>query len=239
VKGLVVPQSGLTPEQQKAMYRDIAPLDTWTSGSELGHHPPPERPKIGDLVLTIRGELLKKYPNTLIYAQKAHLARDKNGNPSPSHKPVIHPVTTKAEMDAEIKFPLFTASVDPDIRFFGFDLTIKQALGADHPQAEGDDWGWYFIIAEIPGEPRFGMDIEFDPDDDSTTPITWNDLAWNNVSGTFLDPTAQPNAQIWNSLSAALRAQWGTHSADLASILFQRPVMIAVHAREMLENLHA
>ena len=61
------------------MYRDIAPLDTWTTPSVLGKHKPPERPKTGDLVLTIRGELLKKYPNTLIYAQKAHMARNKSG----------------------------------------------------------------------------------------------------------------------------------------------------------------
>jgi hypothetical protein len=239
VKGLVVPQTNLTPEQQKAMYRDIAPLDTWTTASELGHHPAPERPKTGDLVLTVRGELLKKYPNTLIYAQKAHLFKEPNGTPRPNHKPVIHEVTTKAEMDAEIRFPMFTAEVEPDIRFFGFDLTIPQAKGADHPAAENDDWGWYFIIAEIPGEPRFGMDIEFDPDDDSTTPISWNDLAWDNVSGAFVDPAVQPNAAIWNSLSAQLRAQWGSHSADLASILLQRPVMIAVHAREMLESFNA
>ena len=42
-----------------------------------------------------------------------------------------------------------------------------------------------------------------------------------------------------NLLSPALKAQWGRHAADMAAILFQRPVMVAVHAREMLETLDA
>ena len=65
------------------MYRDIVPIDTWTSTSDLGTHKPPQRPSTGDLVLTVRGELLKKYPNTLIYAQKAHMARNKSGTLDP------------------------------------------------------------------------------------------------------------------------------------------------------------
>jgi hypothetical protein len=239
VRGLVVPPPDptVTPEQLKAMYRDIIPIDRWTTASPLGAHKPPERPKTGDLVLTIRGELLKKYPNTLIYAQKAHMARNKSEALDPSLKPVILQIATEAEMDAEIRFPVFTAAVDPDIRFFGFDLTIAQAQGADDPQRESDEWGWYFMIQELPGEPRFGMDIKFDPD--PATPITWNDLSWVKMpAGSFVDPAVPPTPSFFNLLAADLKAQWGRHAADMASILFQRPVMIAVHAREMLESLN-
>jgi hypothetical protein len=47
VRGLVVPPTNptVTAEQIKAMYRDVAPLDTWTTPSPLGTHKPPERPK--------------------------------------------------------------------------------------------------------------------------------------------------------------------------------------------------
>ena len=242
VRGLIVPKPEPAPsvEELKAMYRDIAPIDTWTTASSLGTHRPPKRPQTGDLVLTIRGELLKKYPNTLVYAQKAHMARNKAGHLDASMKPVILPVQTEAEMNAEIRFPLFTAEVEPDIRFFGFDLTKASAMGKEDPKVESDDWGWYFVIQELPGEPRFGLDIEFDPDDDPTTPITWNDLSWENVpGGGFLNPAALPLPAFSNLLTPALRDQWGRHAADMASILFQRPVMIAVHAREMLEKLNA
>ena len=99
---------------------------------------------------------------TIIYAQKAHLFEDpKTGVPNPAKEPVIVEVATEAQMAAEIRFPLFKADVDPDYKFFGFDLTIDEARGADHPQAEADDWGYYFVIQQIPGEPRFGMDIAF------------------------------------------------------------------------------
>lgn len=242
VRGLLQPAPGGTEtvEQLKAKYRDIAPIDTWTTASNLGAHPPPQRPRTGDLVLTVRGELLKKYPNTLIYAQKAHMARNKKGDLDPSMKPVIRAIASEADMQAELRFPLFTAEVTPDIRFFGFNLTIAQARGADKPRTDTDDWGWYFIIQELPGEPRFGMDLAFDPDDDPDTPITWNDLAWDRMpAGAFVSPAALPLPAFFNQLSAELKAQWGHHAADMASILFQRPVMIAVHAREMLETLHA
>lgn len=241
VRGLVTPQPDATvsAEQIKAMYRDISPLDTWMTASTLGTHRPPERPSTGDLVLTIRGELLKKY-HTIVYAQKAHMARNRAGTLDPSLKPVIKAVATATEMATEIRFPLFTADVDPDLRFFGFDLTIQSAKGAERPQTDTDDWGWFFVLQEVPGEPRFGLDLAFDPDDDAATPITWNDLSWENLPpGVFLDPATPPVPRFFNLLAPDLKAKWGRHAADMASILFQRPVMIAVHAREMLESLSA
>jgi hypothetical protein len=58
-------------------------------------------------------------------------------------------------------------------------------------------------------------------------------------AGPFVNPATPPLPKFYNLLSAALKAQWGHHAADMASVLFQRPVMIAVHAREMLETLNA
>ena len=93
------------------------------------------------------------------------------------------------------------------------------------------------------------MDIAFDPDDDPSTPLTWDDLGWNNypdgarfistaIHPTATHPTATPPVpNLFNKLSAAEKAQWGRHSADMAAVLYQKPVMIAVHAKEMLEKL--
>jgi hypothetical protein len=82
------------------------------------------------------------------------------------------------------------------------------------------------------------MDVEFDPDDETATPITWNDLSWDRMPGSrFLSTAGPPIPSFLNLLAPALKAQWGRHSADMAAVLFQRPVMIAVHAREMLEEL--
>src|SRR5690606_23352221 len=138
-------------------------------------------------------------------------------------------VETQAQMFEEIKFPIFKADVKPDIKFFGFDLTLPEARGQETPQNESDDWGYYFVIQQIPGEPRFGMDIKFDPDEDSTTPITWDDLAWdkyNPVNG-FIDTQTKPGGGFVPGGSDNIN-QWGSNSALFAYILYQKPVMIAV-----------
>jgi len=218
--------------------KDITPHDTWPLSSRLGAHRNPLRPPGEQVVLTVRGDLLKKYPGTLIYAQKAHIARDADGHPQPTRDPVIAAVESEEDIENEIKFPVFKASVDPDIRFFGFDLSVEQANGDNDPQTESDDWGYFFVIQQLPGEPRFGMDITFSPDDDATTPITWNDLAWTLFADgqTFIDTSVPPSPFVPAGPGES-PGQWGSDSARMASILFQTPVMIAVHAREMLEGL--
>ena len=70
-------------------------------------------------------------------------------------------------MTAEIRFPLFTAEVDPDIRFFGFDLTSSRRRAPTTRARRTTTGAGTSSSRSFPGEPRFGMDIEFDPDDDN------------------------------------------------------------------------
>jgi hypothetical protein len=237
VKGIITNEGGLSAEALTEAWKDIVPIDTWPGASALGTHNRQHGKK--NLVLVVRGELLKKYPRTIIYAQRAHLYKDpKTGVPQPTHEPVIVEVQTAAQMQQEIRFPVFKAEIDPDYKFFGFELTIDEARGAEAPKAEGDDWGWYFVIQQIPGEPRFGMDIAFAPDDDPTTPLTWDDMAWDKYPAgkAFIETATRPVAGFVPAGADSL-AQWGTDSASMAYILYQKPVMIAIHAREMLDGL--
>jgi hypothetical protein len=48
--------------------------------------------------------------------------------------------------------PLYEAKVEPDIYLLGFDLTADEARGGD------GDAGWFFVLKERPGDPRFGVD---------------------------------------------------------------------------------
>jgi len=247
VKGIINNESGLTKEQLTEKYKDIKPLDIWTSASRLGEHSnrlltvkseDADDTDKRQVVLVVRGDLLKKYPQTIIYAQKARIHKE-NGTPKPAHEPVIVEVQTAAEMAEEIKFPIFKAEIDPDFKFFGFDLTIGQAGGDDDPQTESDDWGYFFVIQQIPGDPRFGMDTEYSPDDDARTPITWDDLSWDKYAGgeEFIKTTVLPDASFVPHGAGENRSQWGTNAAVMACILYQKPVMIAVHAKEILEGL--
>lgn len=237
VKGIITNETGLSEEQLTEKYKDITPLDTWHSASLLGEHNNRNIHDKKQLVLVVRGDLLKKFPNTIIYAQKAHIYKDLGGHPDASKEPVIIEVKTDAEMMSEIKFPIFKAEVEPDIKFLGFDLTIDQAQGAGNPQKESDDWGWYFVIQQVPGEPRFGMDIEYDPDDKAH--LTWNDLSWDKCTMTkgFIDTSISLDPSFVPADTGENRSQWGSNSALMAYILYQQPVMISVHAKEMLANL--
>ena len=135
---------------------------------------------------------------------------------------------------------------DPDIYFFGFDLTALEARGDD---TVDDDPGWFFVIKERPGIPRFGLDI------DREGPIqVWNDLSWNDVmpgytDGDFIEIAGTPTLVVsepTNTEDAEKHPQWeedralrwhsGTHSAELAYILYQAPVLMGVHASEMLPD---
>lgn len=237
VKGIITNETGLSKEALTEKYKDIKPLDQWPGNSKLGGHNNRNINNKKQVVMVIRGELLKKYPNTIIYAQKAHIFK-KDGVVNPDIEPVIHPVQTRVQMKEEIKFPVFKAEVEPDIKFFGFDLTISEARGAEDPRMESDDWGWYFVIQQIPGEPRFGMDITFEPDTDPTTPITWDDLSWDKYTAPdgFINTTTPPTGFTPAGPAEDIH-QWGSNAAQMGYILYQKPVMIALHAKEMLENL--
>jgi len=71
--------AGKTEEEIREMYRDIPKLHYWSRYSKLGEHDNRQRPgepETEEVVLVIRGELLKKYPNAVVYAHKAVWQKD-------------------------------------------------------------------------------------------------------------------------------------------------------------------
>jgi hypothetical protein len=239
VKGVSNPSMASDAEQLK----DITKIHTWQSTSALGDHKPKPAPgrqvdvPAGEsqLVLVIRGDLLKRYPNTVIYAQKA--LNDGKGTKFIKTKDI-----NPDEFEKQIKFPIFRAEIDPDLRFFGFDLTIKKAVGKEESiDFRNDHDGWFFIIQEVPGEPRFGMDIAYieNTGKGAAALDTWDNLAWDlfgPAEPAFVKKSPLPQFKRLGN-SDLVNHQWARNSAELAYNLFQTPVMVAVHAEEMLEKL--
>lgn len=245
VKGVSNPDTPTDAEKLK----DIVKIHTWQSTSDLGSHKPDPGPNADvqpgqkQVVLVIRGELLKRYPNTVIYAQKAF--DDGEGNNVIHGDDPSDPDPTPEEFDREFKFPLFRAEIDPDLRFFGLDLTIEKAKGTipSNNFPPDNKRGWFFVIQEVPGEPRFGMDIAYeatqDSDNDPTNDPkdTWNNLAWNLFGPTepaFVKRSPPPAFPKPGSEDLTKHV-WAKNSAEMAYNLFQTPVMVAVHASEMLD----
>lgn len=224
VKGIIRPATDKTEAELTEEYKDIKPIHTWPTNSLLGRHN--NRDAEGDAeqtVLVIRGDLLKRYPNTIIFAQKAIA-----GTHAEEH--AIDLDLDAEEFKTAVKFPLYKAEIAPDIKFFGFDLTIEQARGTVKTEPFTDNLGWFFVLQEMPGEPTFGMDISFNAGSDG---LSWDDLAWTN----FTSELSFIKAGVRPTIHPADDFRWGADSANMAFILFQKPSMVAIHAKEMLETL--
>ena len=257
-----LPQTGENLDGLKEKLKDIPELHRWSLTSALGDHDNREQggAKEEEVVLVIRGELLKKYPTAVIYAQKAKWQTknaDGNGGIDNTKERLLADIPAGQEDHPPrdiLKTPLYSAKVEPDIYFFGFDLTSAEAKGSDgsHPGDENKP-GWYFVIKERPGEPRFGLDIG----GPNAEKHTWSDLGWEDAApgladGGFLSitnataaigltqPTDTSQAEFAGELEQYQEDKliaWSrdADAADLAYILYQVPVMVAVHASEMLQ----
>ena len=247
-------RSGADAETLKEELRDIPPIHLWSKFSDLGDHDHREKPGENEeeLVLVIRGELLKKYPTAVIYAHRAEWVLKTDGTPDktkPRGLVAIAPAEEANPPDSKIRTPLYEAKVDPDIYFFGFDLTAIEAKGESDELP--DDPGWFFVIKERPGEPRFGLDVDQDGAPGGTK-NTWGDLSWTDVGvipGEFLQPLPPPAVTLVPPTGAPppgmdqqhaedIQIPWNTaiSAAEMAYILYQVPVLVAVHASEMLPD---
>lgn len=246
-----LPEKDENLAQLKEKFKDIPELHRWSLISKLGEHDNREAQSdpnaaTEEVVLVIRGELLKKYPTAVIYAQKAEWHRKQDGSidfAKPRHLVTITDEEAANPPKTKLKTPLYSAKVEPDIYFFGFDLTCDDAKGVPNVEAEP---GWFFVLKERAGEARFGLDIE-----GKTTKLTWNDLGWNDFGASFQDGNFirianSPIIQLSTTLPIDedekqqhkeddyIKWKPDMDSADLAYILYQPPVMMAVHASDML-----
>ena len=235
--GDTIDSEGLSEDALKEKLYDIPEIHRWAPTSALGDHNnrvPPNQAPAPQAVLIIRGELLKKYPNTVIFAQHAKMSDDQREPDWLTADEEKNPPRSKT------RTPLYQARPGDDIFFFGFDLTIDEAKGT------GGDPGWYFVLQERPGEARFGLEIS------RTAPIqTFDDVCWSDAMpgikpGQFLSAgalssvgltepssvTDPPKHDQWNddekiNLASVSSARW-------AYILLRQPVMVAIHADQML-----
>lgn len=217
--------SGATPDPDTL--KDIHPIHGWPKNGPLGGNSPRPPRAASPLVLLVRGDLLRRYPNAVVYAVKAQAGTDGRRN-----------------LGTEERHPIFTGRLDPDVSFFGFELKLEEARGDD------GDQGWFFVLQEQPSEPRFGLDVAGTSFGGSVG--AWRDLSWGHLAAdeTALAGIAHVNldAQLPDTRSVAPvsgdpAVVWhgngglgaaGTKASDLAFITLQRPVRVAIHGSQML-----
>ena len=246
------------PAKLKELLKDIPPIHTWPLPAALGEHPNRTDIVPNNLVLLVRGELFKRYPNTIVYAGKA-----KKG-----------PKGTRILDDTVEHYPLFRGTLSPDMTFIGFNLSADDARGGTAASPDG----FFFVFQEQPSEPRFGLEPSF-----KTGPVPhWSELAWTNfatggaplkaaagplppkaalagsvlanspwrmasrIFSMVLSNTALPDflkPEIQPSDTAIVtdpdhpedgNNKWGVNSAQTANILLRVPFRILIHADLML-----
>jgi hypothetical protein len=229
--------------------RDIQRIHEWPAESTLGTHnarlPFDNKPRV---VLLLRGELLKRYPDTIIYAQRAVWGQAPDHQ---NHLTLYDETGEKAQAniaDDHFRFPMFRAQVEPDIFFIGFDLLLEDARGdpALQQTAEGrartdpNRLGWFFTLQEPIGEPRFGLDEHAvtSGDDPTGKTLKWDNLSWANLGASVpIIDLVKPFASQPPNASKTGGASWNNNAGDMAFILYQRPVLVGIHARDMLAKL--
>jgi hypothetical protein len=240
----------LDPQTLKEQLYDIPELHSWPPDSFLGDHnnrnPGGETGE--DAVLVIRGELLKKYPTAVIYAHRAQWETNPDGSIDPTQPRKLVDLTSAEEQSpprTKVRTPLYEAKADPDIYFFGFDLTIAEAQGQPGTNP-GDDPGWFFVIKERPGEPRFGLELTRSGDLEIFGELTWDDALPGAAPGQFLPANALGSVQLVPVPPPDSEGKQPQHdddaqvnaaaisSARWAYLLLRAPVIVAIHAAEML-----
>jgi hypothetical protein len=170
---------------------DLLPLHQWGNRALGAATGGPQRERF---VMLMRSELLRRYPTAIVYVVKAVV-------------PVAGGPRRPSAVASDESYPAFRGSLDPDLTFFGFDLTVAQVIG------DGTQAGYYVVIQEQPTEPRFGLDV-------GTDTGTASHLHSRNAPPGI----AQPNLT------------WGHNGAHTAALLRQQPVRVAIHASQFLKH---
>jgi hypothetical protein len=233
----------------ETLLEDIIPIHEWddkgpnrrkpsplgsnvsTGSSTASGESPQESTKV---VLIVRGELLRRYPGTNIYAAKAEAKEAADSDPNdPSYKrvPKWAPAdSTVTRNGGNQKYPIFRGTLDPDVTYLGFELGVSEAHGdwrrGDDPSAS--DLGWFFVLEEPPAETRFGLDVG--SADDRTRPygVTYTangSREQDTVPQSELDedPEVGWAGLSWRQLPTSGSSGGGTMAGEYIDVRTHRP----------------
>jgi hypothetical protein len=191
---------------------DIGPIHLWTGPLAQNRLYPTD-----PLVLLVRGELIRRYPNVIVSAVRAE------------------PSAEGRQPGAEERHPIFFGRVEPDVALFGFELDAGEARA---------DPGWFFVLQEHPSEPRFGLAVPGTAF--GKQPSSWDVLGWDHLAASAdalaslryidLDATLPLDPVDADSAGVAWHANGSTpsRSADLAHITLRHPTRLAVHGTVLI-----
>ena len=197
------------------------PIHRFRADQPLGRHFALGGTAVGGperLVLVVRGDLVRRYPDLVAAA-----VQDTN--------PLDNKVEFAANSDAPI---LFIAHLAPDYKLVGFDLTEAQVASGN----------WWFLLAENPTAPRFGLSVQ---DGSQGATLTHDNVDWDDfyagaarpLGGQFLIPGARSVSVTDTSPegSKPKTVQWPGHAGIVARTLLRNPVRAAFEAKALINSI--
>ena len=191
---------------------DVDDLSEWAH--PLGENQPAAT-AANPAVLVVRGDLPRRFPRVLIYLQRATWT----GAGDAAHR----------SLDAETVQPAFSGTLPTDLTFLGFpSLEASTLIGSDDPDAAAP--GYFIVLQEPMGELRFGLnETAAEAPEGNWRDLSWPDVALTNrhidLAGTAPAAPADAHGVAFGPTSDA---------AQMAYILLQRPVRLAIHASDLL-----
>lgn len=125
---------------------DMEPMHLWNA-QPLGLRDDPNLTDPNRVALLVRGQLLRRYPNTAVYAWRKRTT-PANPDPNDPDHTQLKKTPDGGAAPIDIQQPVFQGVIPPDITFFGFDID-KEDVGQ-----------WCFVLEEQMTEPRFGFDVD-------------------------------------------------------------------------------
>ncbi|OLR92889.1 hypothetical protein [Actinokineospora bangkokensis] len=207
---------------------DVPPVAQWPRTAALGTIAGGGGEQV---VLLLRGELVRRFPTLGLHARRA-VAPATPGGPR--------------GLGAQRLEPLFSGTLGQDVKYVGFALGVRQALG--DLDSGGTDPGWFFVFEENPTAPGFGLDVPQAAAKYGTAPATWRELSWASIApdaGTLgalkhvrtTTPFGTPELPLRPARAPGEvvdKATWARNSAHMAHVTLQQPARVAFHATDLL-----
>lgn len=178
---------------------EIAPIHRWNQ--PFGHNVDDGKSLVA---VVIRSPLLRRYPNTVIYAAQRLMDGEPGFTPDP----------------ATIRTVKYQGFIEPDASYSVIDLDVDDA--------RREDAGWFILVSQPVTDARFGLD-EWTAAAAPPPPQDWNDLNWGHIPGKRLSPSNAPPRP-----ATAGAVAWGTSAADMAFALHQDPFRVVLPAARYL-----
>ncbi len=186
--------------------QDIKPIHKW--GNNLGGNGM-QTSSDSQVILVIRGDLIRKYPNLNIHLVGKENAADNS----------IQPALTKKE---SYRYPIFEGSLPPDITMIGF------------PVSSNDAKDFYIMLEEERSDLRFGLDTH---DSGDNSEVNLDNLAWEDFEPPVEDGfylTDNLLKDVENRFAST--TGWKATAAQCAKVFRQPPVRVAIDLKRLLPH---